>query len=509
MNRNYKDLSSGALSERSLDERFREASNDARNLEREPVRRAILETTINTASPARQAARIRMALKIGIWTMSALLLATLGFLAFGVFQPSSITQAHHMQATAQKQIHSQFQSTFASAPVGTILQTQSRKQNDTGFLSPVRMAGIQPTAITESQAALLGIVYYANGNIGCTLPQGQTRGLVTCTPDGHLIFGSDSTVASQRVSPNLRMITTTTGEKRFFRLLSNGMTNMFRGMGIGDSDFKGPMQANVSISPGNDAANVTDSNLPLFGSDSAAIRQMLASQGLDMKPGQHMTMTLNMNGSLDDSTAANEMLASLGISKDQVAAIMKKEMDSAAICKLISEQISKKIMANMLSNKGALKHMFMNAMTDVAAHAPDVNKLVPVLVENNNGGASNSLIFWFDPAPELETILGTGNGNILPAHVSTSGALTSLMISPNPATTSATLRYSLASERSLAVSLYDITGNKVLDIARRTGEEAGAGELPVDLSSVAPGIYILSVVTDRGEQLTQRIVVEH
>ncbi len=515
MNEHEKNNTRASLPERSLDDLFREATKDARFLESEPIRRAIIESTTTTAIPALSTARFGMPLKIRIWTMSAVLVALLGLYTLGAFQTAPIPSATSSLAPAS--VHSQFTSTVASF-FGRPAHEEVIRSSDTGFFAPVHMQGIEPAALTEAQAAQLGITYFPNGDISCKFPEGKVLTTLTCSPDGHLAFGADSTT-SQSIALNLRLITTTTGEKRFFQFADSSFPfqSALQDLGVQDSGLHGPFQTNMVMTPGNAKATSTDLSLGnMSGMDSVALEKLLASQGLDLKAAKqkHMQVTINFSSTLNngDTAQMTKFLQGFGISPAQFAEIMKSG-DSATVSKLLSEKIAKalseKMAAKLLAQKGAMKNLVMSAVTDLAASAPNINALVPVLVVNTLSGVPDSLVFWFDPSPELESILGSGTNTLVPpAQVSESGALTSLSITPNPATSAATLHYTLTGERSLAVSLYDITGNKVLDAARLGRGEAGSGELHLDLSHLTPGIYILAATTNHGEQLIQRIVVE-
>ncbi|MBO6574816.1 MAG: T9SS type A sorting domain-containing protein [Rhodothermales bacterium] len=62
---------------------------------------------------------------------------------------------------------------------------------------------------------------------------------------------------------------------------------------------------------------------------------------------------------------------------------------------------------------------------------------------------------------------------------------------PVPAGRSAKLKYHLPEERVVSVSIYDLLGRRQIEIAR--GLEVGTQQLPLDLSGLAPGLYLVQL----------------
>ena len=78
---------------------------------------------------------------------------------------------------------------------------------------------------------------------------------------------------------------------------------------------------------------------------------------------------------------------------------------------------------------------------------------------------------------------------------------------PEPGVVQLPLRFRLAAERSVVVSIHDISGLRLGIIAADTTWRRGAHEIPLDLRAVPPGIYLLALTTDRGEQTIAQLIV--
>jgi hypothetical protein len=87
------------------------------------------------------------------------------------------------------------------------------------------------------------------------------------------------------------------------------------------------------------------------------------------------------------------------------------------------------------------------------------------------------------------------------------GALTDVLVAPNPAQERTLVRCRLSEPRSLRIVLHDIFGREIRELAnvRPTGPEC---VVELSLRGVRSGIYLVSVSSDRGEQVVQRLVVK-
>jgi hypothetical protein len=161
-----------------------------------------------------------------------------------------------------------------------------------------------------------------------------------------------------------------------------------------------------------------------------------------------------------------------------------------------------------------------------------INKLVPVVV--NERGGEHSYIFWYEPTAELidklpskyrsalEPELIALKNSLLDCRVAPepgaksffdvwracSGAIENLSISPNPVKDMLTATYTLTSERSCSVALHDLRGAKVKDLSDFRNKPASEIVEQYPISGVTPGLYLLVVTSNNGEQAVQRVIVE-
>lgn len=91
----------------------------------------------------------------------------------------------------------------------------------------------------------------------------------------------------------------------------------------------------------------------------------------------------------------------------------------------------------------------------------------------------------------------------------TSGAVETTGVFPNPTSDGgATMSFALAEDRNVSISLHDLTGAKVMDLVRNSPRKAGTGQLAFTLPGVTPGMYLVTLTTDRGERAVQRLIVQ-
>jgi len=91
----------------------------------------------------------------------------------------------------------------------------------------------------------------------------------------------------------------------------------------------------------------------------------------------------------------------------------------------------------------------------------------------------------------------------------TNGAVETTGVFPNPTSDGgATMSFTLAEDRNVNISLHDLTGAKVMDLVRNFPRKAGVGQLAFTLPGVTPGMYLVTLTTDRGERAVQRLIVQ-
>lgn len=77
---------------------------------------------------------------------------------------------------------------------------------------------------------------------------------------------------------------------------------------------------------------------------------------------------------------------------------------------------------------------------------------------------------------------------------------------PNPANNICNVIYSLPNDAHVTVNLYDMGGRKVMNLLQDTYQTDGRYKLPVDVSSLANGLYICNIVVN-GQTYSQKISV--
>lgn len=89
------------------------------------------------------------------------------------------------------------------------------------------------------------------------------------------------------------------------------------------------------------------------------------------------------------------------------------------------------------------------------------------------------------------------------------GALSDATLYPNPATNGATtLSFALGDDRTVSVSVVDLSGTTVADVVRGQRFTSGTRDVSIPLNGIAPGMYVVKVQTEKGEMLAKRIIVE-
>ncbi len=77
---------------------------------------------------------------------------------------------------------------------------------------------------------------------------------------------------------------------------------------------------------------------------------------------------------------------------------------------------------------------------------------------------------------------------------------------PNPANDICNIIYSIPSDATVNVSLYDISGRMVQNLLDDTKQARGRYKIPVDVSGLASGIYVYRIMVD-GQTYSQKLTV--
>lgn len=147
------------------------------------------------------------------------------------------------------------------------------------------------------------------------------------------------------------------------------------------------------------------------------------------------------------------------------------------------------------------------------------------------------LVLWFEPTPELiahlpERYRSTIEQEVHLADISSdasskpvqnpsdayldlwrtrAGAITNSVMMPNPAPASeqhARIHYTLGQPRTISINLRDLTGSVLRQVAKTQARATGEWQEEVSLGTLTPGMYLITIETDRGEYVVQRLIVE-
>lgn len=147
------------------------------------------------------------------------------------------------------------------------------------------------------------------------------------------------------------------------------------------------------------------------------------------------------------------------------------------------------------------------------------------------------LVLWFEPTPELiahlperyrtsleqEVQLADIGGGAAANSIQTpgdsyldlwrtrAGAITSSMMAPNPAPASeqhASIHYTLDQPRMVTINLRDLVGNVLKPVVGSQSRAAGQWQEELSLGTLTPGMYLITIETDRNEYAIQRLIVE-
>ncbi len=156
-------------------------------------------------------------------------------------------------------------------------------------------------------------------------------------------------------------------------------------------------------------------------------------------------------------------------------------------------------------------------------------ELIPIRVQVDNETLPSTetdyyYLFWFEPTDEFISTLPdrvqrelkerqneSPAGAIAEADDSntTSRILEGANIHPNPVTSgTATVEYTIQNSCRVALSMYDITGERVRDIAVSEQRDSGTWQENVSFEGVPDGYYLLAVTTDKGEQSIRPFILE-
>jgi hypothetical protein len=173
-----------------------------------------------------------------------------------------------------------------------------------------------------------------------------------------------------------------------------------------------------------------------------------------------------------------------------------------------------------------LKYNQFNSTNDNIVEK-NLDVLVPIKISKSKLLNANhkTEIWWFYPSDEfintlpdrIKNNLKTERDAILTDNYSESSCayfesckstleLENFKLYPNPANVSVTLEFDINEEAEGAISIINITGAKIKTLVSNTNFRSGHNTYKMGLSGISPGIYLISINTDKGFK-TQRIIV--
>ena len=241
--------------------------------------------------------------------------------------------------------------------------------------------------------------------------------------------------------------------------------------------------------------------------------------------------------STPDSTRPGAVVYSSKVSDEEAAA--KAELDAHVFTPALITDVTGRV----LSYSGSISNDFVgpdltqprvdkDLMTKQNIHLTKgiyaLEELVPVRIRRPKGSLNPKIadyfyIYWYEPTPELLAVLppevlqslenekafrarrnSSDPVNSMPAHHALEAS-----IFPNPVSSDlATVKYTLPEAGRVAVSLYDILGQRLKDLSVCVDQGIGTYENRFSLADVPPGMYLLAVTTDAGAQSVQKIIVQ-
>ena len=84
---------------------------------------------------------------------------------------------------------------------------------------------------------------------------------------------------------------------------------------------------------------------------------------------------------------------------------------------------------------------------------------------------------------------------------------TTLNLMPNPARSTLFIQYEIANNSAVAINLFDVLGNRIMDIENSSNQAAGKYNLQIDIADVKPGIYLCRIISSKG-MITKKLIIE-
>lgn len=433
------------------------------------------------------------------------------------------------------------------------------------ILTPVKVAGIHPLPLAPEKFAKMGIAKKDDGTISFTQKNDNGHLFTMSFPQnswGIVVGGDDNKDMSDAPHFAPMIVTDTKGNKRLMQFSSDINGKKMRGLEIqsrADNDDVDPKQISDIV---NNALKI-EGQMQIGGKDGDIDFMKL---GLDSSDLKELHNAINMEMNIDINIDSNQIVPTtkqkgmkmmiyndkhvtdtLSNGKHQKTIIMKRtiRMDSTfqaakghvlqarqEIEKVIKKlnlknldssnsqlQMQLKELTSELSDGEANENILSLDIPNLEKMMPNFEGLVPVKVRNattehfNKGEGitfDDGLIFWYQPDKDLLAAVpevAQQSGTLTPIAANPS-VISKTALYPNPARNRTTVSFVLSEPRTVAFSIHDLLGKRVLDGGSISGTASGNYEKELDLHELTAGVYLLVITTDKGEQSIQRLVIE-
>jgi hypothetical protein len=144
----------------------------------------------------------------------------------------------------------------------------------------------------------------------------------------------------------------------------------------------------------------------------------------------------------------------------------------------------------------------------------NITSLIPIQIRENTGLKAdakydNGLIFWYEPNKELFKVLPQLQKTLSAEACTPSNdqKMQNVSIYPNPASMYLFINYTLSSSAKLSISILDLSGKIVTENISSHTADSGEHKESITLGDIPPGVYLVLLKTDSGEQSIQRLVI--
>ncbi len=163
-----------------------------------------------------------------------------------------------------------------------------------------------------------------------------------------------------------------------------------------------------------------------------------------------------------------------------------------------------------------------------------INTYVAVGISNSSDNDHGfDYILWFDPdaefiklipkrireklMPEIKAYEGNdlcdnpaiaGEDTYFDIWRACSGVIQHMRVFPNPVHDNLNLSFELTDSRKVTIALHDLSGRKLTEFITMQPMGSGSFNESLHLKNIEPGMYLVSIQTNKGEQAVQRVIVE-